>query len=175
MPAAVAIVALAYSIASTEDAKRRQKHQLETQAAMEKEAAADEAENIRERGRRIAATQSATLAASGVKLTPDGTPQTILQETRDLTEKDALATLKYGAQRVSLLEQQSANVSAAAMNKNISATLNTASSMYNQNTDIEASSAKSKQATQMDMDTNSGNFIRSKGNKYNLSLMGGDT
>lgn len=77
------------------------------QAAMEREAAGAEAANVREKGKRLIGAQRAALAASGVKI-DEGSGDALQQETARLTEQDALAVLKGGANRAGLLNAQAA-------------------------------------------------------------------
>jgi hypothetical protein len=92
-----------YNIYAQQKAARKEEKALEEQARQEREAATTEAQNVREKGRRLLASQRASLAASGVKLDEGGTGEALQQETRTLTERDALAVLKGGGNRASLL------------------------------------------------------------------------
>lgn len=99
----------AYSAYSQNEAGKDAAKLQNQQANMEREAAAAEASNVREKGKRLIGAQRAALAASGVKI-DEGSGDALQQETARLTEQDALAVLKGGANRASLLNGQ-ANIS----------------------------------------------------------------
>ena len=81
------------------DAIQAQERQINAQATAD-------SENIKERGRRVAASQEAALAGSGVTLDNQGSGSALLQETKRLTDKDVLATLTTAHNQVELLERQ---------------------------------------------------------------------
>ena len=126
--AVVAVAATAYSIYSSETAANEQEKALKKQAKLEKAAAKTEADNIREKGRRIAATQEASLSAAGVRLDDTGTSQALLTETTNLAEKDALAVLTTGANRAGLLQFQADAAASRGTSQAISSGLNFLSS-----------------------------------------------
>lgn len=112
--AIVAAAGTAYSAHAASQAAKEQATQLARQAQMqaeqarlEEEAGKDEAAHIRDKGRRIAAAQNVTMAASGVRLDGAGTSATLLAETDKLTEHDALAAIASGSNRSKLLMFQS--------------------------------------------------------------------
>jgi len=99
----VAAAAAVYGAVETRNAQLDAKRANEKQADIAKKQASAEASNIRERGRRLIASQRSALAASGVKI-DEGTGDAIQQETRKLAEQDALATLKTGSNQSLLYE-----------------------------------------------------------------------
>ena len=74
-------------------AGKSQEAQYKQQAVMQQEAGNLEAEKIRERGMRVAATQRALSAKSGVALS--GSPAQFIQSTNAMQEYDALLA-RYG-------------------------------------------------------------------------------
>ena len=110
MPVAIAVAALAVSIGGSiysglaqADAADEQAKLQDEQARQEQAAAQSEAEKIRDRGQRTAATQEAALAGSGVKLDGQGSGSALLTETKTLAEQDALAAITGGNNRAKLL------------------------------------------------------------------------
>ncbi len=101
----IAAAAAVYGGVSAYEAQRDAKRAAEKQAEIAKEQAASEASNIRDRGRRLIASQRAALAASGVKI-DEGTGDALQQETKKLTEQDALATLKTGSNQALLYDME---------------------------------------------------------------------
>lgn len=101
--AVVSAGATIYKASEEEKAADKQNKLLKEQARQEREAGQAEADNIREKGRRLKGQQAAALAASGVKL-DSGTAAGIMYETDTLAEKDALLALKGAGYRASNLE-----------------------------------------------------------------------
>lgn len=92
-----------YSAYAQNEAANKQADLQNEQAAQEKAAAVAEAGKIREKGVRIAASQEAALAGSGVKLDGQGSGGALLSETSRLAEQDALAAITGGNNRAKLL------------------------------------------------------------------------
>ncbi len=118
--AAVAGVGAAgYSAYQSYEQGQEQKHALEEQARidqaaankqadLERKAGASEAAQIREKGKRLLAAQRAQLASAGVKVDA-GTGDVLQDETKRLTEQDALAAIKDAGTRYRLLRENGAN------------------------------------------------------------------
>jgi hypothetical protein len=151
----------AYSAVQQDKAASKQADLQDEQAAQEKVAAEAEAAKIRDKGQRVAASQSAALAASGVKLDGQGSGGALLGETARLTESDALAAITGGNNRAKLLEGE-ASISRDKGNAAlISGGLNAASTIIGGASAFQKSKENSKTAT---------NLIQSTGKK--LTLLG---
>jgi len=163
----IGIGGTAYQAYSGYQQGKKEKRLLNEQAAQEREAAAAEAADVREKGRRLLASQRAALAASGVNV-DEGTGDALQTETQRLTEQDALAVLKGGANRSSLLQArgkiagQRADASLISGALNVGAQAVTAGDKY---------SRAKKAVTQNSLDESSQSFARRNRPRY--SLLGG--
>jgi hypothetical protein len=110
----------------------------------EEEAAAAEAASIRDRAQRVKATQRAALAGAGVKLGEAGTGAEILGETDRLSEQDALAVLKEGANRAALLRKQGDQAAATGRSQATASGMNAAGSAVNGASKIRAANAPAR-------------------------------
>lgn len=157
--AAVAAVAIsaataAYSAVSQADAADEQAKLQEEQAKQEKEYAQTEADKIRERGKRVAASQEASLAASGIKLDGQGTSSALLDETKTLAEQDALAAIKGGANRAKLLQGEASISRDKATSSLVAGGLNVGSTLIGGYNSYQKSTQGTKQADSYNMGTN---------------------
>lgn len=93
--------------ANEEQARINQKN-ANQQADLETKAGASEAQQIREKGKRLLASQRASLANSGVKV-DTGTGDILQKETKRLSEQDALTAIKDSGTRSRLLREGGAD------------------------------------------------------------------
>lgn len=149
----VAAGSATYSAVQQNKAEGRAENQMNQQAAMEKAAAEAEAANIREKGRRIQASQSVTLAASGVKLDGQGSGEALLSETTRLTEKDALAAITGGRNRATLLEGEAGMAADRGNAALVTGGLNVASTLIGGASNYQKSKQGSVAATNMNKKT----------------------
>lgn len=152
----------AYSAYSQHEAASDQKKLLNQQAAMERETAAAEAGNIREKGKRLIGAQRAALAASGVKI-DEGSGDALQQETSRLTEQDALAVLKGGANRSSLLQGEAKAAGKRATSALVSGALDVGSTVA----DYKYQKAKLSK-TDLNLKAGAEEFTRRNQPKYSL-------
>lgn len=151
--AVVAVGGTAYSAVASADAADEQAKLQEEQAKQEQAAAQTEAEAIREKGQRVASSQNAALAASGVKLDDTGSSAALLTETKNLAEKDALAAITTGNNRATLLNAQ-ANISRDKGTASlISGGLSAGSTLLGSANSFQKSTQGSKLASQINLDT----------------------
>lgn len=120
----------AYGAYAQNKAARSEARLAQEQASMEQEAAGAEAANIRERGKRLIGAQRAALAASGVKI-DEGSGDALQSETRRLSEQDALAVLKEGHNRSSLLRGQAKIANQRATAATVGGVLSTTGELVN--------------------------------------------
>lgn len=174
MVAATVIAAgsTAYSAYAASEAADEQAKLQEQQANMEMEAAKTEAEQIKEKGRRLKATQTAQLAGAGVKV-DGGTAGALLTETDRLSEQDALAALREGENRASLLRggaKISRSQSQAAL---IGGALSTVGTVLGGVASYQKATASARAATTLNTQETSSGFVTRAGNKY--LILGGNT
>lgn len=168
---ALSAVGTAYSAYQGYKAGKAEKKLANQQAANEESAAAAEAGNIREKGRRLLATQRATLAGAGVKI-DSGSGDALQQETVRLTEKDALAVLKEGANRASLLRAQGKQAGKAATASLVSGALDVGSTVVSGVNKYNRAKAPAASAAKFRTDAESLSFATRNAPKYSL-LTGG--
>jgi hypothetical protein len=162
----IAAAGAAYSGYAASEAADEQAALQEKQAAMEAAAAQSEADKIREKGRRVAATQEAALAGSGVKLDDQGSGGALLSETKRLTEQDALAAIAGGNNRATLLKDE-AGISRSRGNAAlVSGALNTASTLIGGVNAYQKSTQNTKLADKINLST--GSTYTSTKPKYTL-------
>lgn len=149
----VAAASASYAGYAANDAAQEEADLKREQAEQERQAAATEAEKIRERGRRVAATQEAALAGSGVKLDGQGTGNELLAETGRLTEQDALAAITTGRNRASLLKGEAEIAKVRGQAALISGGLNTASSLIGGVASYQKSTQETRAADIVDRKT----------------------
>jgi len=137
------------------------------QARLESEAAAAEAGNIREKGRRLLASQRASLAGAGVKI-DEGSGDALQKETTRLTEQDALAVLKEGANRASLLRQQGKAAGQAATASLVSGALDVGSTVVSAANKYNRAKAPAATAAKFRSDAEALNFATRNAPKYSL-------
>ena len=164
--AVIGAAASGYSAYEQNKVAKKQEKMEKDQARMELDAAHTEAGNIRENARRVKAAQRAALAGSGVKLDDEGTGAALLAETDRLAEQDALAVLKEGANRSSLLRGQ-ASISRSRGRQAIAAGVgDVAAGAVNAYGANRSASSGSRTALQMDSDAQG--FARRSQPKYSL-------
>lgn len=141
-----------YSGVQQNKAAKKQAALENQQAQMEQDAARREADNIRDQARRVKSAQRAALAGSGVKLDDQGSGAAILDETDRLAEQDALAVLKEGANRSSLLQGQASITKGRGKAAVVAGGMNAAASLVGGVKDYKSATSGSKTALQMDSD-----------------------
>lgn len=165
--AVLSVAGTAYNAYAQHEAASDQKKQLNQQAAMEREAAAAEAGNIREKGKRLIGAQRAALAASGVKI-DEGSGDALQQETARLTEQDALAVLKGGANRSSLLQGEAKAAGKRATSALVAGALDVGSTV------ASSAAAAKKSGTKTNLNLQDGAQDFAKRNQPKYSLLTGD-
>lgn len=126
---AISAAGSAYAAVSASEAADETAKLQEEQAKQEQVAAQSEADLIRKKGRRVAGTQAAALAASGVRLDGQGSGSALLTETKTLAEQDALAAITGGANRATLLNDEAKISKDKATSTLIAGGMNTASTL----------------------------------------------
>lgn len=170
--AVVAAGSAVYSGVAASHAADKQAALQEEQAAMEQAAAEAEAAKIREKGQRVQAAQSATLAASGVKLDGQGSGGALLAETSRLAESDALAVITSGNNRAKLLEGEAEISKDRATSSLISGGLNATSTLLGGYNSYQKSTQNTQAAKSMNSKTlDIGSTYTSTKPKY--TLLGG--
>ena len=167
----IAAGSTAYSAYAASEAADEQAKLQEKQAAMEMEAAQSEADQLREKGRRLKAAQTAQLAGAGTKV-DGGTAGALLEETDRLSEQDALAALREGGNRAELLRggaRISRSQSQAAL---IGGALSTAGTIMGGVASYQKATAGARAATTLNTQETSSGFVTRAGNKYSI-LNGG--
>lgn len=169
----IAAASTAYSAYAQSEAADEQAALQEEQARQEAAAGQSEAEKIRERGRRVAGTQAAALAASGVKLDDQGSGGALLTETKTLAEQDALAAITGGKNRASLLSGEANITRGKGQAALIAGGLNVASTLLGSANAFQRSTQNSKLATSMNnAQINNVNSLYTT-KKPNVTLLGG--
>lgn len=143
----------AYGAYASYETGRAGKVAAERQAQAEREAADAEAAQIRDRAERLKASQIASLAGSGVKITGDGTEGALLSETDRLAEQDALAALTSGRNRANTLLAQGNAAYRSGINGMVSNTLNAVGNAAQGFAKVDAANAASRKAGQVDAAT----------------------
>lgn len=157
----------AASAYSQRKAAKEEEKLAREQSRMEQEAAETEASNVRQRGARLLASQRAALAASGVKI-DEGTGDTLQKETARLTEQDALAVLKGGANRAALLKGQADMAGDRAKAAVVGGVLDTAATAVSGYGKVKQAQRAGELATQMKQDAASQDLARRSGSRYSL-------
>jgi len=160
-----------YGAVAAKDAADEQAALQDKQAQMELEAAQAEAGQIREKARRLKASQRAGLASAGVAL-DGGTPDALLDETTRLSEQDAMAALSGGTNRAALLKD-SASISRSKGNSAlISGGLSAAGNFVSGLSSINKAGVNNKKT---DLELNSGALALTKTSRPKYSLLGDTT
>lgn len=146
------------------------------QAAMELEAAQAEAGQIREKARRVKATQRAGLVASGVSLEDGGSPDAILAETTRLSEQDAMAALAGGTNRAALLNDSAGITRSKGDAAELSGFLNAGATLVGGANELNKAGQKGRMAskiggTDLELSAGAQKFATASRPKY--SLLGG--
>jgi hypothetical protein len=168
----IAAGSTAYSAYAASEAADEQAKLQEQQAAMEMEAAQKEAEQIKEKARRLKATQTAQLAGAGTRV-DGGTAGALLEETDRLSEQDALAALREGENRASLL-RGGANLSRSQSQASlIGGALGTVGTILGGVSSYQKATAAARAANNINIPADEGRgFVSRAGNKY--SILGGN-
>lgn len=151
--AAVTLLSSGYSAYNAHETGRLNENANKQRAAEESAAAEEEAARIREKAERIKASQIASLAASGVKLTGDGSAGALLNETDRLAEQDALAVLRGGASRASYFNRVASNSAREGDAGMISAGLNAVATGVNAYNSANAAERNNRRAEQITLST----------------------
>jgi hypothetical protein len=167
--AVVAAGGTAYSTYSSMETADEMQDLANQQATKEEDYAQKEADEIREKARRLKASQNAALAASGIKL-DEGTAGTIVQETDRLSEQDALAAIKEGKDRASLIRAQGRIDAGSRTSSGIATALGGASSVLGSVTSYRKATEGSRTAGLVNIDTDK--IYKRTAPKYSL-LSGG--
>lgn len=168
----IAAGSAAYQAYSASEAADEQEKVLNQQADMEKAAADSEAAQIREKGRRLKAAQTAQLAGAGVKIDDSGTAGAILQETDRLSEQDALAALREGENRASIIKGGAKVASGQSQAALIGGALGTAGTILGGVSSYQKATAGARTATTLNTEETSKGFVTRSGSKY--SILGGN-